>query len=214
MDCTWIQENLDTYLFGAMEAGDCERFDAHLAECSTCRADVAGQESVHKALLADSVEAPGGLVDAVMGRIRRMGAGRRMARVWRWAVAAMLVVSLVGGMLIFQLTDFQAAPVKVVQALDLDRARLSRDSVKEHFNAVKSIEITRVQGATAEIVTDIAEQSWTAVRGFKLPLGTIGLIGLIVVGLAACLLNALFVGGALRRGRKPEGLDDGKGGAV
>jgi len=214
MDCTWIQENLDGYLFGALQAEDRERFDAHLAQCSTCRVTVADQESMHRALLAGPVDMPDGLVDAVMGRVRRIGEGRRASPVWRWAAAAMLVVSLVGGMLIFQLTDFQAAPVKVAQALDLDRSRLSRDSVMEHYDAVKTIEMTEVRGATAEIVNDVAQQSWAAVRGFKLSFGTIGLVGLVVAGLAACLLNALFIGGIFRRGRKHEDSGERKGGAA
>ncbi|MHC4660523.1 MAG: anti-sigma factor family protein [Planctomycetota bacterium] len=214
MDCNRIKEKTEAYLFGELDKVRQERFEAHLEACPECLAAIEGQRLVHRALVSDSPEMPEGLVDAIMGRISPERTAIPRAPVWRWAVAAMLAVSLISGMLIFQWTDIGAAREKVAEAITFDQGLLDRESLIGHIDTVRDVRMRDVPGATVELVTDLASDSWTRVRALEFPLSSAGLALLVLLGLAAGALNVLFIGSVRKRMKNGIGKKEEKGGAA
>jgi anti-sigma factor RsiW len=92
-------DNLDAYLCGWLSPQETAAFEAHLADCAACRREAEQQRRIDQLLEqgAGRVEAiPSSLIDAIEGRITRLGRRRKM----RWAlglstaVAAMLAIGV------------------------------------------------------------------------------------------------------------------------
>jgi anti-sigma-K factor RskA len=92
------QEQAAPYALGILSAEERRAFEAHLAECAACRADVQAFTEVAGALAhaAPSAEPPLGLRDRVLAEARRvrpihMGVARRARLPWLAAAAALLL---------------------------------------------------------------------------------------------------------------------------
>lgn len=94
------QEQAAPYALGILSAEERRAFEAHLAECAACRADVRAFTEVAGALAhaAPSAEPPRGLRDRVLAEARRLrpirvGVARRTRLSWLAAAAALLAVA-------------------------------------------------------------------------------------------------------------------------
>jgi len=88
----------DDYLGGVLSADEAARFEAHLAECPACRAEVADGRRIDRLLARanDHLEpVPARLVDRIEGRIRSLRR-RRVIRVSLGLSAAAAVLLAVG----------------------------------------------------------------------------------------------------------------------
>jgi len=86
---------LQAYLTDAMDVSEKGRFEAHLADCSDCRAAVEEDRAMSAALSGiPKVNAPAGFTAAVM---REVSARRRSRLAWSaYGVAVVLVAALAG----------------------------------------------------------------------------------------------------------------------
>lgn len=135
------------YLLDALEPAEREEFEAHLATCEDCRAEVASlEDAVVRLALAEAVAPPPSMHDEVMARVARtpqappasepeaVGAqvvelSTRRRRRPRWptvaAVAAALVVAVAGGTTVvndrrhvLQVEAAQATVMRIMSAPD------------------------------------------------------------------------------------------------
>jgi anti-sigma-K factor RskA len=87
------------YALGALPTDERERFDAHLAECAACRAEVRALREVAVSLVdaAPAATPPAGLRDRILREARQVRPiGRRRASIIPWLAAAASVVLAVG----------------------------------------------------------------------------------------------------------------------
>jgi anti-sigma-K factor RskA len=100
--------DLAGYVLGALDPEEAEAFERHLADCDACRAEVAELRGLPGLLdqAAPAVEVPPGLRERTFAAVERAAAdGRRRPLLRLAAVAAALVVALVGGVVVSQLGD-------------------------------------------------------------------------------------------------------------
>lgn len=124
------QEHAAAYALGALAAEDRRAFEAHLAGCAECRAEVKAFTEVAGALAhaAPAAEPPAGLRDRVLAearRVRPIGAGAR--RPWVPWLAAAALLAVAGGVESWRLTNrVQELGRRLASA---DSARAVQDSV-------------------------------------------------------------------------------------
>jgi anti-sigma-K factor RskA len=99
-DHQWL-ELAAPYALGALDPEERARFQAHLAECATCRAEVQGFREVAGLLVyaAPAAAPPGGLRDRILRaarQVRPIGARRGPVLPWL-AAAASIVFALLAG---------------------------------------------------------------------------------------------------------------------
>jgi anti-sigma-K factor RskA len=100
--------DLAGYVLGALDPEEAEAFERHLAGCDACRAEVAELRGLPGLLdqAAPAVEVPPGLRERTFAAVERAAEdGRRRPLLRLAAVAAALVVALVGGVVVSQLGD-------------------------------------------------------------------------------------------------------------
>src|SRR5919108_1341266 len=100
--------DLAGYVLGALNPEEAEAFERHLAGCDACRAEVEELRGLPGLLdqAAPPVEVPPGLRERTFAAVERAAAdGRRWPLLRLAAVAAALVVALVGGVVVSQLGD-------------------------------------------------------------------------------------------------------------
>ena len=122
------QEQAAPYALGILTAEERSAFEAHLAGCDACRADVRAYTEVAAALAhaAPTAEPPRALRDRVLAearRVRPIGAGSRAPRLTRlpWlAAAAALLLAAGGAVATWRLTT---------HVHELERSLAQRDSV-------------------------------------------------------------------------------------
>lgn len=95
MDHERIKEALDLAVDGALPAEELAEVDAHVAECSSCRAERERLERLGGVLAADRVVVREGFAAEVMRALPPAPWEARTARSWRWPVALLL---LLGGL--------------------------------------------------------------------------------------------------------------------
>jgi len=87
-------DRLDDYLAGWLSADEAASFEAHLADCPACRAEVAHGQRIDRLLAQGSGHlepVPPSLVDRIEGRIRSL----RRRRTVRWALGASAAAAVV-----------------------------------------------------------------------------------------------------------------------
>jgi anti-sigma-K factor RskA len=100
--------DLAGYVLGALDPDEAAAFERHLAGCDACRAEVEELRGLPELLdqAAPPVEVPAGLRERTFAAVERAAAGDRRRPLLRLAaVAAALVVALVGGVVVSQLGD-------------------------------------------------------------------------------------------------------------
>lgn len=73
MSCEWAQEQIPSYVLGALRRRDQTRLEAHLAKCSACTWELQGslEASIHLAASVPQIDPPSTLKEALFERIRR-----------------------------------------------------------------------------------------------------------------------------------------------
>jgi anti-sigma-K factor RskA len=98
--------DLAGYVLGALDPGETAAFEQHLAGCDACRAEVEELQGLPALMeqAAPPVEVPPGLRERTFAAVERAAAGsRRRGPLLRLAaVAAALVIALVGGVVVSQ----------------------------------------------------------------------------------------------------------------
>jgi anti-sigma-K factor RskA len=98
--------DLAGYVLGALDPGEAAAFEQHLAGCDACRAEVEELQGLPALMeqAAPPVEVPPGLRERTFAAVERAAAGsRRRGPLLRLAaVAAALVIALVGGVVVSQ----------------------------------------------------------------------------------------------------------------
>ena len=141
------QEQAAPYALGILSPEERRAFEAHLAGCDVCRADVRVYTEVAAALAhaAPVAEPPGTLRDRVLAEARRVRpiragtpSGRRV--VLPWLAAAALLIAVGGAVATWWLT---------VRVHDLERAVAARDSV----HAADSAALALLTGPDVNVVS-------------------------------------------------------------
>jgi anti-sigma-K factor RskA len=100
--------DLAGYVLGALDPGETAAFEQHLAGCDICRAEVEELQGLPELMdrAAPPIEVPPGLRERTFAAVERAAADRRRAPLLRLvAVAAALMVALLGGVVVSQLGD-------------------------------------------------------------------------------------------------------------
>ena len=141
------QEQAAPYALGILSPEERRTFEAHLAGCDACRADVRAYTEVAAALAhaAPTAEPPGALRDRVLAearRVRPIGAAPRTGpRVMLpWLAAAALLLAVGGAVATWRLT---------VRVHDLERGLALRDSV----HAADSVALALLTGPDVNVVS-------------------------------------------------------------
>ena len=96
MSCEHVERDLDAYLDRELDAESAMDVRGHLSECAACRRRVAEREALGRLVrAAPYYSAPDRLRARVLAQTTR---SRSVRRVLTWAAAAVLVVSVGGGM--------------------------------------------------------------------------------------------------------------------
>jgi anti-sigma-K factor RskA len=98
--------DLAGYVLGALDPGETAAFEQHLAGCDTCRAEVEELEGLPELMdrAAPPIEVPPGLRERTFAAIEQAAGARRRTPMLRLvAVAAALMVALLGGVVVSQL---------------------------------------------------------------------------------------------------------------
>ena len=99
MSCEHVERDLDTYLDNELDAATAMDVRGHLNECAACRRRVAEREALSRLVRAvPYYSAPDRLRARVLAQTTRARSARRLLT---WAAAAVLIVSLGGGGMIF-----------------------------------------------------------------------------------------------------------------
>ena len=153
-DCQSIREDLDAYQDGMMEASYRHRIESHLEGCGECRRFLRRSALIGQALremAQDQWKAPGHLWERIM-QSYALEQGVRQESVtprqkpWRWAMAAMLVMTI--GLTTFLLTPREETlgerPVAsalvnefhtfVISRRDLDYSHGEPEAIREWFS--------------------------------------------------------------------------------
>jgi anti-sigma factor (TIGR02949 family) len=102
--CDEVVHDLDPFIDRELTAESAATFREHLAACGSCRQRVADREALGRLVRAVSYhDAPGRLRARVAGRVDRVQSTRR---VLTWAAAAVLVVSIGGGLSLVRSVGF------------------------------------------------------------------------------------------------------------
>lgn len=114
------------YALGALAPEERRTFEAHLAECDVCRAEVRSFAEVAGLLAygAPSAEPPAGLRDRVLAearRVRPIAAPRRLSGAWL-AAAAALLLALGAGITAWRLTGRVGILQRQLAAADSSKA--------------------------------------------------------------------------------------------
>jgi anti-sigma-K factor RskA len=142
------QEQAAPYALRILSPEERRAFEAHLAGCDACRADVRAYTEVAAALAhaAPTAEPPGALRDRVLAearRVRPIGTGMRTAprALYPWlAAAAALLLAVGGAMATWRLT---------ARVHDLERDLAGRDSV----HAADSAALALLTGPDVNVVS-------------------------------------------------------------
>jgi anti-sigma-K factor RskA len=98
--------DLAGYVLGALDPGETAAFEQHLAGCDICRAEVEELQGLPELMdrAAPPIEVPPGLRERTFAAVERAAVDRRRAPLLRLvAVAAALMVALLGGVVVSQL---------------------------------------------------------------------------------------------------------------
>jgi len=116
MSCEHVERDLDTYLDNELEAATAMDVRGHLNECAACHRRVAEREALGRLVrAAPYYSAPDRLRARVLAQTTR---ARSVRRLLTWAAAAVLFVSLGGGMSLWRsaVTHGDAMPDEVVDS--------------------------------------------------------------------------------------------------
>lgn len=166
MSCTQINEKLDDYMDGALDAADMHALDEHLATCSTCRQTVEGEQRLRGLLRDYPVPAPDvAYFDQALAKASHVGANAQRNR-WIMtgfggAIAAGLVAWIIGGVLLQtpDLTDPAVDMPGITMALEEPRTvNLVFSSATPLDNAVLTVSLPA--GIEIEGFEGLQEITW------------------------------------------------------
>ena len=124
-------EQAPLYFYGELDEKQAAQFRAHLANCSACKREIAFMQQTQAALVAPA--APQAVVEAVLRKPQAVSSWRR---VYKWALAATLVIGL-GVWGFWGVENRQAA----VEEEDLGwLAYVSEDLDTEYYNFMTELE--------------------------------------------------------------------------
>jgi anti-sigma factor RsiW len=106
MSCERLERELDAYVDRELDAGAAMAYRSHLADCAECRRQVAERDALGRLVRsAPFYPAPDRLRTRVSAQMRRSNSVRR---VLSWAAAAVLVLSVGGGITSWHSTSSRA----------------------------------------------------------------------------------------------------------
>jgi anti-sigma factor RsiW len=165
MNCSDISGIAPLYLSGELDAARAETFSAHLGNCADCRREL-GQQSAFDELLRNSVLAEPVDSSLVEQRVRQsIHAEHRSSRGWLVAVAAiaaMLLVALVGYRLMF---PPRTQPIYAAAARDHRLEIVDRQPRKWVTDRASMEGLARRQGLPASVVSAFIPAGYHLAQG-------------------------------------------------